>query len=267
MERLNKFIAITISIIILSFSFFFLFSDKKDFSQNEFRYLQKFPQFSWDSLFEGKYIENLENYTTDHFPLREFFVSLKTEIYNLSLQSLVNNVYIAKNNFLINRFDKPKNSDKIIEILNTFKNNNENVEIEMLLSPTASSIYQDLLPKNNINYSEKKAIDYYYNRLNFDTIDIYDSLIKEKNNYQLFYKTDHHWTSFGAYFAYCQYSIHNNINYYKLDDFKIEEVANDFLGTLYSKVFTINQEKDKIHTINLSNYNFTVEYLDKVKVI
>lgn len=265
MDKLNKFVAITISIIILGFSLFFLISDKKNFSENEFRYLQKFPEFSWDNLFDGKYIKGLEDYSTDHFPLREFFVSLKTSVYTLSLQTLVNDVYIAKDNFLINRFDKPKNSDKIIKILNNFKRNNENINIEILISPTSSSIYQDLLPKNNINYSEREAILYYYDNLELDSIDIYDTLMKEKDNYQLFYKTDHHWTSFGAYFAYLEYAKHNDIDYYKLDELKKEEVSDKFLGTLYSKVFTFGQEKDKIYKINLSNYNFTVQYMDKVK--
>lgn len=263
MEKLNKIIAITISIIVLTFSVWFLINDKKEFSENEFRYLQKFPEFSIDSLLDGTYIENIESYFTDHFPLRESFVSLKTQVYNLTLQTLINDVYVAKDGYLINRFDKPENSDKIIEIINKFKENNKDLNISILLSPTATSIYENLLPKYNINYNEKEVIDYYYEKLNINKIDIYDALLDEKSNYQLFYKTDHHWTSFGAYFAYVEFCKKNNIEYYTLDELTIEMVSDNFLGTLYSKVFTINQEKDKIYKINLKDNDFAVKYLDK----
>ena len=38
-----------------------LVNDKKEFSDNEFRYLQKFPTFTFDNLKEGTYIEELED--------------------------------------------------------------------------------------------------------------------------------------------------------------------------------------------------------------
>jgi len=263
MEKTNKLIAITISAIILIFSIWFIFNEKKEFSDNEFRYLQKFPELTTKELLNGKYISNLEKYFTDHFPLRENFVSLKTQIYYSAGLNLINDIYIAKDNYLINKFSKPINSDKIINIINTFKDNNQELNISILLSPTTTSIYENLLPKHNINYSEKEAIDYYYKNLKINNINIYDEMIKQKNNYQLFYKTDHHWTSFGAYIAYKEFLKSQNKNYISLEELEIELVSNEFLGTLYSKVFTKNQEKDKIHKINTKENNFTVKYLTK----
>lgn len=263
MEKTNKFIAVTISTIILIFSIWFIFNEKKEFSDNEFRYLQKFPELNAQDLIDGKYISNLEKYFTDHFPLRETFVSLKTQIYYSSGLNLINDIYIAKDNFLINKFSKPINNDKIINIINNFKKNNKELNVSILLSPTATSIYENLLPKHNINYSEKEAIDYYYKNLNINTINVYDEMINQKNNYQLFYKTDHHWTSFGAYIAYQEFLKNQNKYYIPLTELEIEIVSEEFLGTLYSKVFTKNQEKDKIHKINTKENDFTVKYLTK----
>ncbi len=264
MEKVYKLIAITISIIILGFSITFFFLPKKDFSENEFRYLTEFPKFSIDKLFKGTYIPSLENYTTDHFPLRDNFVSLKTKAYLLSGQEMISDVYIAKDHYLINRFKTNVNQDKIIKTLNKFQNNNPNINIEMLLSPTSTSINEDKLPKHNINESELDIINYYYNNLNFKTIDIYNILKEEKDNYQLFYKTDHHWTSYGAYFAYKQYCIDNNITYYNLDDLNITKVSDNFLGTLYSKVFTDKKYADDIYKINTLDYDVTIKYLNKI---
>ncbi len=244
------------------FTIIFVFNDKKEFSENEFRYLTMFPEFSMDKLFKGIYREELENYTTDQFPFREEWVSLKTKIYKLSGQDMINDVYLAKDNYLINRFKNNINQDKIINVLNEFQSNNPNLNIEILLSPTATSIYEEKLPKYNINKSEKDMINYYYKHLNFKTINIYNTLNKEKNNYELFYKTDHHWTSYGAYFAYQEYCLNNNINYYNLDELNITKVSDTFLGTLYSKVFT-NKIYDDIYKINVNNYDVTLKYLDK----
>lgn len=263
MEKLNKTIAIIISITILSFSIWFMINDKKEFSDNEFRYLQKFPTFTFENLKSGKYIEELESYFTDHFPLRENFVSLKTLIYNLSGQTLINNVYIGKNNYLINKFDKPKNKDKIISTINKFKENNKDINIDIMIVPTATSIYSNYLPETAINYSEKETIEYYYNNLNVNKINLYNTLINNKNKYQLYYKTDHHWTSFGSYIAYQEYMKNKGLNYYDINELEVKLVSQEFLGTLYSKVFTLNQEKDKIYKINTKENNFTVEYLTK----
>lgn len=263
MEKLNKYIAITITIIVMAFSIWFLFNEKKEFSDTEFRYLEKWPKFSGDALFNGKYIESIENFITDHFPLRNELVELKTSVYHLAGQTLINNVYIADNNFLINKFDKPKNSDKIINIINKFKENNKDVNIEMILSPTATSIYNNLLPQNSINYNEKELIDYYYKNLNIKNIDIYNDLLMKKEEFQLFYRTDHHWTIYGAYFAYKKYCEENSIIPYNLDDFEKTIVSNDFSGTLYSKTFYGKNNKDTIYAFNLKDSNFTVKYLNK----
>ena len=133
----------------------------------------------------------------------------------------------------------------------------------MLISPTATSIYKEKLPKYNINKSEIEMINYYYKNLNFKSINIYDTLNKEKNNYELFYKTDHHWTSYGAYFAYKEYCLNNNINYYNLDELNITKVSDNFLGTLYSKVFTNKKYNYDIYKINTLDYDVTLKYLNK----
>ena len=263
MEKLNRAIAITVSIIILTFSIWFLVNEKKEFSENEFRYLQKFPEFSFDSLLEGTFIENLESYFNDHFPLRENFVSLKTQSYLLTNQTLINDVYISDKGYLINRFNKPKNSNKIINIINKFSKDNNDLNLSIMLVPTATSIYSNFLPSDNINYSEKEAIKYYYDNLDINKIDLYDIFEKEKDNYQLFYKTDHHWTTFGSYFAYVEFCKNMGIDYYNFGELKLEKVNDNFLGTLYSKVFTYNQEKDDIYRLYLEDSDFTVKYLNK----
>ena len=101
-----------------------------------------------------------------------------------------------------------------------------------MLVPTSITINYNLLPKNAITYNQMDTIKYIYDNINFDTINLYNTFNEHKDDYQLFYKLDHHWTSYGAYYAYSEYCNHNNITPIKLGHFDIEEVSNSFYGTL-----------------------------------
>ena len=112
----KKIIASILSIVILSFSIIFIFSKSKDYSENENRYLNKTPKFSFNNLFSGKYMLDLESYLKDQFPLRNEFMGLKTSFDKLTNKKVINGVFLGKDNYLLEEFKKPINSDKIIEL-------------------------------------------------------------------------------------------------------------------------------------------------------
>ena len=65
---------------ILSLSICLLVSPKKEFSENENRYLAKFPSFSAEALIDGEYTDSLGDWLADHFPQRDFYVGLKSGV-------------------------------------------------------------------------------------------------------------------------------------------------------------------------------------------
>ena len=65
---------------ILSLAVFFLLSPKKNFSENENRYLTKLPALSLETVLNGEYTDSLNDWLADHFPQRDFFVGLKTGV-------------------------------------------------------------------------------------------------------------------------------------------------------------------------------------------
>lgn len=73
-----------------------------------------------------------------------------------------------------------------------------------MIIPTSMAI---TLPENfngSTNSSDqKKAIDYMYSLMspNVSKVDVYTSLLSHKNEY-IYFRTDHHWTALGAYYAY-----------------------------------------------------------------
>ena len=200
----DKIIAITVSLITVILSILFFINDKKEFSENENRYLTKFPEYTFSSLKSGKYTEKVKDYLTDHFPLRDYMMSLKTKTYKVIGIKEINDVYFGEDGYLIEKFKPFKNIDKITKIINNFKEKT-NLNIKVMLIPTSVSINEDKLPKYAINEDQIEVIEEFYNKLNTENINIHDTLLVNKENFQIYYKLDHHWTTHGAYLAYLKY--------------------------------------------------------------
>ena len=78
MNKLEKIAVLTVFIAFLAV-FFVLMPVMQDveFSQQENRYLQMMPKFSLDALTRGDFTADFEEYTTDQFPFRDMWITLK----------------------------------------------------------------------------------------------------------------------------------------------------------------------------------------------
>ena len=263
---INKIITLLILFIISIFSIVLFFKEKKEFSPNENRYLKTKVEFSIERLLNKKFISDFENLLTDQFPLRDNFINIKTSVDKILGKDDQQGVYFSKNGYLIEKYNKHKNNDKLINKLNKFTSEVNYVNFNLMLVPTGVTINYNLLPKNAITYNQMDTIKYIYDNINFDTINLYDTFNEHKDDYQLFYKLDHHWTSYGAYYAYSEYCNHNNITPIKLGHFDIEEVSNNFYGTLYSKTGDYFKKPDSIHKFSYGNPKLDVEYVYEKKI-
>ncbi len=254
MKRIVDFL---IQIIIVFLLILTIVLPKKEFSANENRYLQKFPIFSIESIFNGNFMTNMSNYIADHFPFREEFLNFKTNLFKKIGVKRQNELYYAADNYLIEEYQKPTNNEKIVKVVNRFMEANPKIKYNFMLVPTSSYILQNKLPKYNLNYDEYETIDYFKNNLKSNYIDVSDILLKNNNQY-IYYRTDHHWTTRGAYYAYLEYCNKNGIlpvNY----SFQI--VSENFYGTLYSKILDNTIEHDIIERV-IDNNIYQVEYSD-----
>lgn len=260
MKNIEKIFALIISGIILFLSVFFFINEKKVFSENENRYLAKTPKYNFEALKSGRYMTQIENYLIDHFPLRDDMVSLKTNTYKIVGIREVNNIYLGSDGYLLEEFKELTNIDKIVSTINKLQEKLD-FKLDVMLVPTSTDINSDKLPKYAINKSEKEEINKFYNMLNTNKINVYDSLYNNKDKYQLYYKLDHHWTSFGAYVAYLNYCEYKNIT--PITDYNIKEVSNSFYGTFYSKTNDYSLKADSINIFEVDNPDYTVVYEDK----
>lgn len=105
-----------------------------------------------------------------------------------------------------------------------------------MVIPTSMAI---TLPENfngSTNSSDqKKAIDYMYSLMvpNISKVDVYNTLLSHKNEY-IYFRTDHHWTALGAYYAYRDLMGAKGVAPAELSAFN-EYRFDGFLGSFYAE--------------------------------
>lgn len=260
-----SYIGILLSAIILCFSISFILIEKEDFSENENRYLETFPELTFEKLKEGIFTKELEDYFADHFPLRDYFMNLRTSFELFMGKVEVSQVYIGQDEYLIEIYKEPLNNKRIIKQVNGFVESINDAEVTFMLVPTAITIYEDKLPSYAPSGKQLETLNEIYRAISANTIDVTDALIKEKDNYQLFYHLDHHWTSYGSYVAYKEFAYNQGFTPLEMEAFEIETVTEDFKGTIYSKVHDYSLKGDKIDLFLKENQNLTVYYGDSKK--
>lgn len=263
-RNIEIFTSVFVLVIIFFGSIIFISSKKIEFSEKENRYLTFFPKIELESIKESKFMREVENYTNDHFPLRNQLITIQFYVEKLLGKTKIKDIYLGKDKSLITPFEKKNDSEKVINYINKFVDNND-FNVISLIVPNKIAIYEDELPINNEEYVEKDEINKLYSSLNTININTYDSLIKNKNKYKLYFNTDHHWTIYGAFIAYNEYSKKMFNDSKNIKDYKIEVLSKDFLGTSHSKVNDPLLEKEELLTIK-SNDLYEVNYVYENKV-
>ena len=275
-DIVNKIVVIVIFGIIIIGMFFFFLKKPTIFSENENRYLSAFPRLRISSLVEGNLTNDIEDYINDQFPFRDVLVGFKTKIEVLLGKTKINDIYIGHDEYLIPTFNKTNDYDHLLNVLNDFVFKSQ-VPVELILAPNAIEIYKDKLPINNEINDGIKEINKIYNDFIGTAVVIYDELLAQKDVMDLYYRTDHHWTTHGAFYAYNKYLQDTNRRVKDINDYYIHKVSDFFYGTSYSKANYYSIAPDDIYlyedhntysvkyvvekTISDSLYNF--EYLDK----
>lgn len=253
---------------VLVLSITFLLSPKQDFSENENRYLAKFPAFAWEDIKSGQYMEDLSSWLSDHFPLRNFFMGLKADTEIALGKKEINNVYIAEDDYLIEVYEEPVNTERIADTFHKFyeKIDTESIDTKLMLVPTASYVLADKLPTNAPLTSQMDTANAIYEKSGIPAIDCSSSLLDAAATEQLYYYTDHHWTTYGAYQGYLAYCEAKGLTPVSLDDMQAQTVTTEFYGTIYSKVNDYSHKADSITLYTNPADSLTVNYTDTEEV-
>jgi len=226
------------SIIFLAFiGVFFVLNlvlPDKEFSQQENRMLQTAPKFSFEDLFDGKFTTDFEDYVTDQFAFRDSWTALKARCELLIGKDYNKDIYLCQSETLIDAFEAPEFSDieNNLESINILADSRD-IPVYFGLIPSSAEIWGDMLPEGAPNDSQKDFIDTAYANVSAETVDFYSAMSSHAAE-PIYYRTDHHWTTLGAYYGYTALAEAMGFEPVPLSDYEESVVSDSFLGTTYS---------------------------------
>ena len=204
------------------------------YSEREKRTLTQKPQFTIAAFISGKFSDELESYLTDQVPLRDDWVTLKTYLELAAGKRESGGVYICRDKYLMEKFASyskkqlAANAEALAELQKKLAD--ESVSMKTILVPAAAQVLTDKLP------AYAPAVDYAailqaLTDAGIDWVDVFSALSAHSGE-DIYYRTDHHWTSLGAYYAYCVWrGIEPNA-----DEWSQEVLCDNFYGTTWNKV-------------------------------
>lgn len=255
---------LTISVIfvmILALAAADFVKEDRKFSESENRVLASEPEFSKEALLAGTYTEEYENYVTDQFIGRDKWIALKTRIDILLQKKNINGVYLADDDYLIEQH-KPEDYTAELEQekLELLQRLVERWDAKVMLVPTADNVLTEKMPENASYYDQVSFLAKVKNLVGEENyVDVYSAL-SEHADEEIYYRTDHHWTSLGAYYGYEAWRLSEQKFPIIRDPERRETVTDDFLGTLHSRL-NVSMKGDEIqYFVDTERLPVTITY-------
>lgn len=235
----------------------------KGFSANENRNLAKFPSISPKAIAEGTFFTDLTDYMSDQFVGRDLWLTVNLFAQRIIGRVEINDVLYGRGGYLMEypAVADQTTIDRKTAAMKAFAQDHSSLNVSAMIVPCAAATMPKRVPLGATIADQIQEINSIYSTISgsgINTIDVASELAEHAGEY-IYYKTDHHWTGLGAYYAYlasCQaVQITNPIN-----DYKVYTVSDDFKGTLASKTgepFT----KDKVQ-IYVPEKEETVYYVN-----
>lgn len=237
--------------IVISFFLLFIFGfagaslikPDTDFSEKENRKLAQKPKFSLDRLVSGEFSSDYDEYLSDQFILRNQWISVKTLAERAAGRQDVNDIYFAKDDYLIEKHTGTfgtAQAQNNISLLASFLGKQiralGSAHVKALIAPNSLEILSEKLPP----FADAKEEEAYLQQI-ADTlpvnsfVDVRPVLDKHKDEY-IYYRTDHHWTTLGAWYAYKTWAEEIGLLYTPGEAYRQRTLTDEFYGTVEAKV-------------------------------
>lgn len=241
------------------------------FSEKENRILASRPALKLDQIISGVYEKQFETYENDQFPLRDMWITLKATTDRLMGKVEENGVYLGKNGYLMEAFNAPSQTqyDATVNAMTSFAQKHSDLKQYALIAPNSVNILKSNLPAFAPTDDQNPWIDKLKDSLTsagVTFIDIRDTFTDHKTE-DLYYHTDHHWTTLGAYYAYLQAAAVMGIDT-SSDSYDKAPVSQTFKGTLSAKSGFRSGETDELDVFLPNGDNAlssVVNYVDEQK--
>lgn len=260
------------SLALAGLFFSSVFHKPEKFSEVENRFLAEMPAMNTRGLLNGSFMKDYETYIVDQFPNRSFFTGVKTLSERARGKQDDNEVYFGKEGYLFGKYDTKlfesemakRNVAGLIQFAKEKKRLGKE-HFQVVMVPSSSEILVEKLPNFAPIYNQTLFIENLRKEIGAEfVLDTVETLKRHKEDY-IYYRTDHHWTTLGAYYVYESLARRMKLTSKTLSDFAKEEVEDAFFGTYDSKVNTKISGgvlSDKITLYHTSNFENVKMILD-----
>lgn len=248
MRKCRHFAIAFVAILVILMISCIIAKDAK-FSETENRLIAKFPEVAAKNIASGSFTEEFEKYAADTVVFRDFWVKLKNSSDKIMLKKDNGVAYFGNGTqlFPIEEIDS-KRLKRNLEAFQKLKTSNDLIGINtsILLAPTANLTWNyKLSPYTPNRFKQATIFQTTGQEVGDRFIDIRKAMKTHEGEY-IYYKTDHHWTSLGAYYAYTELARHLGFEPVTLEKLTKKELTDDFHGTTEAKISTFNSPSDEM---------------------
>ena len=263
-----------VGIIFILILFLFLIINiivpNKEKSVQENRMLATKPKFRLSSLISGDYDEKFEAYMDDQFVGRDMWRKLKVTVDRICGSRLENGVYIGRNGQLLEQIEVADKNHLAanIKAIKSFSERQKKIPVRMMLVPDAANVLNHSLPALAKPEDQTQMFSMVRKDLgdSVEWIDVSTELNKHKTE-KIYYKTDHHWTTLGAFYAFQAAAPSLGIEGDLSGKYVSYAVSDSFNGMLASKSGVNLGEKEQIdiYVPTEEDTDLIVDYVDEGK--
>lgn len=239
-------------------------------SVQENRMLATKPKFRLSTLISGDYDEKFEAYMDDQFVGRDVWRKLKVTVDRIGGSRLENGVYIGKNGQLLEQIEVADETHLAanIKAIKSFSESQSKIPVRMMLVPDAANVLNHSIPALAKPEDQTQMFSMVRKDLgdSVEWIDVSTELNKHKTE-KIYYKTDHHWTTLGAFYAFQAAAPSLGIDGDLSGKYVSYTVSDSFNGMLASKSGVNLGEKEQIdiYVPTEEDTDLIVDYVDEGK--
>ena len=236
-------IAAVFLLLIFGFAIATVLKPSNERSETENRLLEQKPDLTWNALISGKFSEDYEAYLSDQFVVRDGWISLKTAFERAALRQEAEDVYFARDNYLIEKHTgvfTAETAERNIQNLSAFFTNlsksMDPAHLTAMVVPNAVDILRDKLPPFADPYDEEIYLQKIAGSLPegvwFDS----SSVLRQHSGEEIYYRTDHHWKTLSAYYTFEAWAGEKGLAGDSAFSFRPVTVTDSFEGTIASRL-------------------------------
>lgn len=251
---------LVITVLVIDASL--LFSHENMFSEKENRVLQTAPTITADTLFSGKFMTEFEDFASDQILWRDRWISYHLGSDRLLGRKEAGDVYLGRNGYLIEKASPVDKSNfaRNLSAISSFAKKNADKNIVMTVVPNAVTVCPQYVPRNAPRGNQAELIARISQEVGADlTFTDVTSVLDKCNDEYIYYKSDHHWTSLGAKYAFG--ALKAPLGIIKEEPYTMYYVANDFSGTLSAASGAGNIQDNISVYIPTEELEYVVEYV------